>query len=901
MDALLTFLIELLFAAVFVAALITFLRKRDPLSRDLMLVFSALAVLFVLEVAERLGVQPPAAVASAAAALLLAQPFLTLRLVARVRPVSRWLLLAALAAWAGTALPLVALGESAPRALTLAAVAVFVITELVAAVFFAWEAGRRIGAARVRMVMAGLATLLFAIAILTAGVGGGDAGTAEIVSWMARIAALIAAVLYLLAFLPPRWLRRQWQATAAHGYSERLFDQEAAGGGVVDLWSALAAAGREITGSESAAVAFRADDEGLQLVVADGSDSAATAPQPALAGWSPDQATPLHQLDLQGPAASSAPGFTRSVAAASGSRFVTVIPSPSSVSPAALAIVSRFRSLFGDDDYELLEALARRTAVLVDRRAMVHEQERLTRTLRETVQALRAANQAKSDFLASMSHELRTPLSAIIGFSDLMRAEAATETTTVQVPVEWVDHINRSGQHLLGLINDVLDLAKIEAGRLELERAQFDLATALHESVAGVRPLADRKHLRLEAELAPGVLADADRGRFRQVVYNLLSNAIKFTPEGGLVRVESSAVEGGARVDVIDSGVGIAEADQEAIFEEFRQVGDALAKEAGTGLGLALTRRLVEAHGGNITVESQPGKGSRFSVFLPIPDLSEARTPAAELPPLAEAAPGVRGIGRDVLIIEDDPSVVRLLRTYIEGDGYSVRAAASGEMGLAEARHATPGAIVLDVLLPGMDGWEVLRQLKADGALRGVPVIIVTVVDEREVGLALGAVDYLIKPVDRQGLLDQLARYTLTTKVKQRPVRVLAVDDDPAALDLVSSALGSEGFEVLRANGGREGLELAAREPIDFVICDLLMPDLDGFGVVGELKSRPETRDTPIVILTAHTLTAEDKARLNGKIVGVVDKGSHAQAGLREWLSLVVPRNGRPTAGSALP
>jgi signal transduction histidine kinase/CheY-like chemotaxis protein len=901
MDALLTLLIELLFAAVFVAALLTFLRHRDPLSRDLMLVFSALAVLFVLDIVRRLGLQPPAIVNSAAIALLLAQPFLTLRLVARVRPVSRWLLLGALVAWAATALPLAALGQSAPRLVALAAVAVFVVTELVAAIFFAWEAGKRIGSARVRLVMAGLATLLFAAAILTAAAGGGEAGTAEIASWTGRIAALVAAVLYLSAFLPPRWVRRQWQATAAHGYSERLFDQEATGGGVADLWSALATAGREITGSEAAAVAFRANGDGLQLMVADGNSPDPSGAQPDIAGWSPEQATALRQLDLKGPVASHAPGFTKSLAAASGSRFVTVIPSASSVSPAALAIVSRFPSLFGDDDYELLEALARRTAVLVDRRAMLHEQERLARTLRETVEALRAANQAKSDFLASMSHELRTPLSAIIGFSDLMRAEAATETTTVQVPVEWVDHVNRSGQHLLGLINDVLDLAKIEAGRLELERARFDLATALHESVAGVRPLADRKHLRVETELAPGVLADADRGRFRQVVYNLLSNAIKFTPDGGLIRVESAVVEGGVRVDVIDSGVGIAQADHERIFEEFRQVGDPQSKEAGTGLGLALTRRLVEAHGGGITVQSEPGKGSRFSVYLPIPDLPEPRLEPAEAPVLEEAAPGERGIGRDVLVIEDDPSVVRLLRTYIESDGYSVRAAASGEMGLAEARRTPPGAIVLDVLLPGMDGWEVLRQLKADEALRGVPVIIVTVVDEREVGLALGAVDYLLKPVDRQGLLDQLSRYTLTTKVKQRPVRVLAVDDDPAALDLVSSALGSEGFEVLTASGGREGLEVAAREPVDFVICDLLMPDLDGFGVVGELKSRPETRDTPIVILTAHTLSAEDKARLNGKIVGVVDKGSHAQAGLREWLSLVVPRDGKAPAGSILP
>jgi signal transduction histidine kinase/DNA-binding response OmpR family regulator len=901
MDALLTLLIELLFAVVFVAALISFLRHRDPLSRDLMLVFSALAALFVLEVAERLGIEPPAALSSAALALLLAQPYLTLRLVARVRPVSRWLLLAALAAWAVTAIPLATLGENAPRTVTLAAVAVFVITELVAATFFAWEARKRIGSARVRLVMAGLATLLFAVAILVAGAGGGDPGTAEAVTLMARIAALVAAVLYLVAFLPPRWLRRQWQALAAYGYAERLFHQEAGGSDVAGLWRALATAGREITGSESAVVGFRIHGDALQLVVANGDSSDAAEPQWAVADWSPEQAVPLRQVDLEGPTADSAPGFARAVAAASGSRFVTVIPSASSVSPAALAIVARFRSLFGDDDYELLEALARRTAVLVDRRAMLQEEERLTRTLRDTVAALQAANQAKSDFLASMSHELRTPLSAIIGFSDLMRAEAATETTTVQVPVEWVDHINRSGQHLLGLINDVLDLAKIEAGRLELEREQFDLATALNEAVAGVRPLADRKHLRLEAELASGLLVHVDRGRFRQIAYNLLSNAIKFTPDGGSVRIQSSVVEGGARVDVIDTGVGIAEADHERIFEEFRQVGDPQSKEAGTGLGLALTRRLVEAHGGRITVESEPGKGARFSVHLPIPELPEPRTAPAEPPALAEAAPGERGIGHHVLVIEDDPSVVRLLRTYIESDGYSVRAAASGEMGLAEARRSAPGAIVLDVLLPGMDGWEVLRQLKADEALRGVPVIIVTVVDEREVGLALGAVDYLLKPVDREGLLKQLARYTLTTKVRQRPVRVLAVDDDPAALDLVSSALGSEGFEVLRANGGREGLELAAREPVDFVICDLLMPDLDGFGVVGELKSRPETRDTPIVILTAHTLSAEDKARLNGKILGVVDKGAHAQVGLRDWLSRVVPRDGQAAAGSILP
>jgi CheY-like chemotaxis protein len=230
-----------------------------------------------------------------------------------------------------------------------------------------------------------------------------------------------------------------------------------------------------------------------------------------------------------------------------------------------------------------------------------------------------------------------------------------------------------------------------------------------------------------------------------------------------------------------------------------------------------------------------------------------------------------------------------LLRTYLESDGYAVRLAHDGPTALAAARANPPAAIILDILLPGTDGWEVLRQLKADPDLRDVPVIIVTVVDERGLGLALGAVDYFLKPVDRTALLDRLARYTFTTKVKTRTVRILAVDDDPVALDLIDSALSPEGFEIVRATGGREGIDLAVAEPFDLVVCDLLMPDVDGFDVVTALKSDPSTSDVPILILTAHTITDAEKDRLNGQILGIVDKGDEGAAGLRRWLARLLP------------
>jgi CheY-like chemotaxis protein len=488
-----------------------------------------------------------------------------------------------------------------------------------------------------------------------------------------------------------------------------------------------------------------------------------------------------------------------------------------------------------------------------------------------------------------MSHEFRTPLSAIIGFSDLMTTEPR-EGDQVTVPVEWVEHIQRGGQHLLALVNDVLDLARVEAGRLDLRPEPVDVGLAVTEAVNGLRPLADRKNLDLEVE-ARSINVIVDRGRFRQILYNLVSNAIKYTPVDGSIRVTASRVGNDARIAVIDSGVGIAPEDHQRVFEEFRQVGDPADRQPGSGLGLAVTKRLAEAHDGRIELISARGEGSTFTLVLPASESVEATTeaPSSGLGTSGLADRAIPATG-DILVIEDDPSAVRLLREYLESAGYRVRVAANGETGISAASTQRPAAIVLDVLLPGIDGWEVLRRLKADERLQDVPVVIVTVVEERDVGLALGAVDYLVKPIHREALLGCLARFVGSGAGQGAPRRVLVVDDEPASLALIRGALEPEGVEVVSAVGGREALAWAERgELVDLVVCDLVMPDIDGFEVIAALKGNSRTASLPIVVCTAHDLSADQKTRLNGNILGIVAKGQDARVGLLDWLDHAVP------------
>ncbi|MFL5681400.1 MAG: response regulator [Chloroflexota bacterium] len=871
--------IELLFVVLFAATLVQYLQRRDPVSRDVMLTFSAVTALFVVSLVGKVFSGIPLPVLYAGVVLFFLQPVFTLHLVSLVRPVPGWVLVGSLVAVLGTVVPLLLIQPSPPT-LGLLAIAAFGGVELIAAVYLLLAARRRRGPVRARLTVAAFSTALFAAAILAtftpnangSGSGSGSGGTSP----ASAVLALVAALGYLVAFLPPHGVQRIWQAGMAVDYTPALITD--AGAAVTDIWRRYA---------EMAAAMF----DGFAVVVVprgdDGAEIVASGRFPA--GVRPD-AEAVSRADLDGllaiadrrpartPDAAGALG--QRLASAVGARFVRVIRvalhGPDAV--AALAILSTHRTLFHPSDHVLLESLGSQTAVIAERRLLGAEQEALAARLATSVEALRSASEAKSDFLASMSHELRTPLSAILGFSDLMRQEPR-DGENVSVPIDWIEHVHRGGEHLLTLINDVLDLAKVEAGRLDLRHESFDLATAIGESINGLRPLAERKHIRLDAAPVQVELV-ADRGRFRQILYNLLSNAIKYTPDGGTVRVEAEAANGDVRISVVDSGVGIAPQDHAAVFEEFKQVGEASERQPGTGLGLALTKRLAEAHGGRMELASARGSGSRFTVVLPRAGHPSRTATNGHTPAPAQPSPTA-----EVLVVEDDVSAARLLREYLEPAGYSVRVAPDAETGLAIARERMPAAIVLDVLLPGMDGWDALRRLKADASLRDIPVIIVTVVDEREVGLALGAADYLVKPIQRPALIESLARYAPRAGLRGEPVRVLAVDDEPASLELIRAALEPEGFAVRGAGGGREALDALKSEAFDLVVCDLVMPEIDGFQVIAALKDDPRTSGIPILVYTGHDLTASDKARLNGNILGIVTKGSGARDGLRDWLA----------------
>jgi signal transduction histidine kinase/CheY-like chemotaxis protein len=761
-------------------------------------------------------------------------------------------------------------------------VILFIGIQTLAAVYLLLEARSRRGPGAARMALAAGATGAFAAALLVSVTGSALSATATSTP-LAAVLALIAGLGYLLAFLPPAAIRQIWQASTTVDYTRDLIARSREP--VASIWTEFTRMAVEMQGGAAILIAGTSPGE-PSIVATAGIDKAASdvaLSWPELDGLIRDGGS---RWDV--PVAKVGP-IRHQLADIAGARFVSVVPLalPESGESAVLVLLSTHRTMFHASDLELLMALGAQTAIVAERRAVMAEQEALSERLRATVEALRSASAAKSDFVASMSHEFRTPLSAILGFSELMGTEPR-DGNRVTVPVEWVDHIHRGGQHLLALVNDVLDLARVEAGRLDLRPEPLDVASAVTEAVNGLRPLADRKSIAISVAVSP-MIVSADRGRFRQILYNLISNAIKYTPDNGTIMVSGTRTDSEVRVAVADTGVGIDPKDHEGVFEEFRQVGDPAERQPGSGLGLAVTKRLAEAHEGRIELASARGEGSTFTLVLP----AGAEHAGAAFEPVApsDASAAVQAAitTGDVLVIEDDPSAVRLLREYLEADGYSVRVAPTGEAGLAAVADRAPAAIVLDVLLPGIDGWEVLRRLKANDQTAAIPVIIVTVVEEREVGFALGAADYLVKPIHRDALLKCLARY-VTGSGNGGSKRVLIVDDEAAALTLIRAALEPEGYEVVTAQGGRAALDWARDgQLVDLVVCDLVMPEVDGFEVIAALKRERRTAGVPIVVCTAHDLSVEQKSRLNGQILGIVAKGQDARLGLLDWLQHSAP------------
>jgi PAS domain S-box-containing protein len=490
------------------------------------------------------------------------------------------------------------------------------------------------------------------------------------------------------------------------------------------------------------------------------------------------------------------------------------------------------------------------------------------------------ANRAKSQFLANMSHELRTPLNSILGFSALLKDDV-TNKFDEATHRRFLNQIHSSGEQLLQLINDILDLSKVEAGQMQLQLQPVELGVVTDEVRAAVEPLARSKGITLNVEPCDEIHLVADPAKVRQMLLNLVSNALKFTPGGGQIDIRRQQVESWAEIAVSDTGIGIAQQDLGGLFTEFHQVNSGSGKRPqGTGLGLALTRRFAELHGGQVSVESTLGKGSTFTLRLPL-QVKGAPMPApVTLPAGAEIDPS-RPL---VLVVDDNPQAAEILTRHLEAGGFRSAIASTGREALTMARDLKPVAITLDILLPEVDGWEVLNRLKAEEATRDIPVVVVSVVDSPALGRALGALDYFVKPVDGEALLSRLSHYTFTTKVKREPVRVLVVDDEKANLDLLEPLLKSAGFDVLRAGGGREGIELARSQMPNLVLLDLMMPEVTGFDVVEALRAEEATHSIPIMILTAKTLTEADKTALKGEVAAIFQRNSVAGPELTAWL-----------------
>lgn len=532
-------------------------------------------------------------------------------------------------------------------------------------------------------------------------------------------------------------------------------------------------------------------------------------------------------------------------------------------------------------EFSLSEVLVADRRLYVATVRDISERKRIEQEIILKNQELEQANKLKSEFLANMSHELRTPLNSIIGFSEVLKDGVTGKLNAEQE--EYATDIFESGHHLLSLVNDILDLAKIEAGRMTLMPEVVDVGGVIEKSVSMLKEKALDKGLKISMKIEEGIEGIVLDGRkFKQIIYNLLSNAVKFTDSGGSVSIEASMVKIDSKeffeVVVSDNGIGIAPDELDKLFTPFVQLDASMSRRyEGTGLGLAMVKRLMGLHNGTVRVESETAKGTSFTIRFPT---------ELEVEPLLLLKN--KGVGEQssrgalderveapvVLIVEDDDAAAEIIRIKLINEGLRVVRVESAEEALEEVAIRPPDLIILDIMLPGMDGWDFLTRIKEHETLSHTPVVIVSILAEenRKKGFSLGAAKILQKPIDNEQLISALSEVGGFGAFNTEGAKVLVVDDDPKAVEIVALHLENRGFEVLRAYGGSDAIELATAEIPALILLDLMMPEVNGFDVVSALSSNADTARIPIIILTAKYITDEDRRILNGGIARIVRK-----------------------------
>jgi len=749
--------------------------------------------------------------------------------------------------------------HSAPAGLgTIAAIALVLVwsATIVEPIVRFWLVARDLPAVqawRLRSLSFGFGGL---VAILLFAIGASAFMSNPLVQVLIQLAILVIVPLLYVSFSPPAWLRRQWRSSEEEGLGAFMQDML-------------------LLGENPAVLADRALEWALRLV----GGAAAVAFDGAgarLASWGldGDQVSELEQHVSQ-----LSDGVSR-FAIDGVDRTLFVMPIAGAGPAGHLVVIAGpFTPNFGGDELNRVQQFMTAVEAALERGLLL---ERLSVANAD----LTDANHHKTVFLANMSHELRTPLNAIIGFSELL-IDSTNGQFADATKIRFLEQIHASGKDLLGLINDILDLSKIEAGQMELHLQTVSVGDLLSQVASTVEPLISKKHMTLETEAASAGQITADEGKLKQMLLNLLSNAIKFTDEGGAISVTATRAGSLLQIVVADNGMGIGDADIKRIFHEFQQVDSgANRKQQGTGLGLTLTRSFAVLHGGDVRLESELGKGSRFTIDLPVdgPDLHTA--PSAVK--LGAAEPEVDFSRPLILVVEDDPASAELLARQVERAGFRTKNARNGTQAMAMAKAHSPVAITLDIMLPDIDGWEVLTRLKRDELTSDIPVIVVSVVDDPALGSALGALDYFVKPVEAKALVSRLSNFNFRRKSKGRQTRVLVVDDEAANREWLRHVLEPAGFLVTMANGGREAIKLASSRKPDLIMLDLLMPELNGFDVVEALSASEATRAIPIMVLTAKNLTAADIAQLNGHVSTILKRGSTGSMDLLGQLQLVL-------------